>query len=156
MMKKMNDIKAKSGKVPTCANPACPGLAAVGWVQFAGGELKPACSACLAACAEAEQDMMSGLATDGDLDEGGSSKRPASPPGRDGYGSPLKKQATSLAEYRAAHKAEFGGASPARSDTSIDDLLSGATLLDSNIPAIPAKGIGRRLSLLSNDYDSNG
>ena len=42
MMKKMNDIKAKSGKVPTCANPACPGLAAVGWVQFAGGELKPA------------------------------------------------------------------------------------------------------------------
>ena len=39
MMKKMNDIKAKSGKVPTCANPACPGLAAVGWVQFAGGEL---------------------------------------------------------------------------------------------------------------------
>ena len=115
-MKKMNDIKAKSGKVPTCANPACPGLAAVGWVQFAGGELKPACSACLAACAEAEQDMMSGLATDedDDRDEGGSSKRPASPPGRDGHGSPLKKQATSLAEYRAAHKAEFGGACPNR------------------------------------------
>ena len=83
MMKKMNDIKAKSGKVPTCANPACPGLAAVGWVQFAGGELKPA----------AEQDMMSGLATDDDLHEGGSSKRPASPPGRDGYGSPHKQEA---------------------------------------------------------------